>query len=845
MAVVIAVNIIIHSFFVSSAFVNPSGLSGPWPLVTDSLRMLSTLRPAKSNEDPAKTNKLGKIYLEALAMKLNPEPVHLDPRQVGVSKANRLFSIKHVHHTILDSCAKDGHDPNRSQPGVCCETTKADQKELVRHNMEIANASAMMPQPDPELMRYEGLAGNHYNVALRCGKDGMQSPAGDLSALKASDASFNQACETGHQWIVLPSGLPYDLKESIATWRNQDQNENQTLTDGELVRLGKIVVESLLAKSQGSSVSLHLNQVVTATCLKSTLRLNPNTVGGYCRFVCQMYEEKSLHLVDEFLTEWSAKVDSKELAIPSSFFDGICKCEALKNKPLMRLYMSMSMYTKEGSTPAPRPQPDKCGFFNVGDLNSLSKHKWLVDLAENTLQRMVDLRKLLDGYMPHWEVLALVHGAGDLLMRTLFSKSLSNSPAQTWGSMPFNTGKLTQAKVNQILGFWAKYIDSKFPAVDFGEKSGLKEYIVPDTGDLGDVYMVGAGAPKPSDTDSVPNADFPVGCQVVSIKRFTLSVPVKGKPDFRRDVTVGTEAEVIEAEPARVRIKLDLLHKEAMVSTTGWANTKCLKRVVMTEPARGSGSGQTEASAAVPEVITAAHTTDHTCVWLKDWAPLLEGYDDAANLFFLKARANVLLAEVMQLVPDYEEGKDLGIIHRFNHMGACRSEIWTLKDFERGQLMFAPFTTEMKDRLYTTSASASLQHKRDMVPQNRVLAVDGRGRGHLSHADEHKHVPLAKGSLFWVCDRTAETGNANMFLEFCFVTGELNVAIPGFEKAVVKWKKDAIPGIPLLMNKTIVKKHTKLVALDDPVLARIREEDLQEKKKKDSGEGPAVKKLKS
>ena len=130
-----------------------------------------------------------------------------------------------------------------------------------------------------------------------------------------------------------------------------------------------------------------------------------------------MSEDKSLHLVDVFLIQWAATVNSKELAIPSTFFDCICKCEALMNKPLTRLYMAMSMYTKENSTPAPKPQPDKCVFvFNADDLSFLVKHKWLVDIVETTLQRMIDLKKHLDGNMPPWEVLQLQHGAGDLLV---------------------------------------------------------------------------------------------------------------------------------------------------------------------------------------------------------------------------------------------------------------------------------------------------------------------------------------------------------------------------------------------------------------------------------------------
>ena len=51
--------------------------------------------------------------------------------------------------------------------------------------------------------------------------------------------------------------------------------------------------------------------------------------------------------------------------------------------------------------------------------------------------------------------------------------------------------------------------------------------------------------------------------------------------------------------------------------------------------------------------------------------------------------------------------------------------------------------------------------------------------GHLAHPGERKHVATAKGSVFWVCDRTLKPENANVFLEFCSVSGELNVAMPG------------------------------------------------------------------
>ena len=156
----------------------------------------------------------------------------------------------HVHMTILPSIFKDGHDPTRSQPGVCCETTATERNELLKHNMTLAEASPLMPQPVKEMLRFEALAGNHYNTTLRCGRDGIASPAGDLATLKANDTSFAEACGKGHRWIVLPAELGQELKESIAAWRNRDQNGNQGLTDGDLIRLSKLVVDSFLEKGQ-------------------------------------------------------------------------------------------------------------------------------------------------------------------------------------------------------------------------------------------------------------------------------------------------------------------------------------------------------------------------------------------------------------------------------------------------------------------------------------------------------------------------------------------------------------------------------------------------------------------
>ena len=342
----------------------------------------SWTRPARTCEDATRHSQLGKRCNEAMASALYPNPIRIVPKLLGISKFNRLFSVQQVHGVILASMVKDGHDASRAQIGVCVELQDSQQKaDLVAHNERQSESSPLMPPVDKD-MRYEILGATHYNVALRCGEAGMQSPAGDLGLLKATDASFADACTQGHAWIVLPSDLADSLKEDICTWRNQDQNENQTLTDGEIIRQACQVVTEFTSATGGNMATLPLSKVVNAMAMKNTLRLNPSVLGGFARWVCQMAEEKQTKLVHVFLDSWTINVNSKELAIPHSFFDNAAKTDALKQKALLRLHLALAMYTNEGSQVKTRPQPDLCGFISSGDLATLDRHEFLAQLAE-------------------------------------------------------------------------------------------------------------------------------------------------------------------------------------------------------------------------------------------------------------------------------------------------------------------------------------------------------------------------------------------------------------------------------------------------------------------------------
>ena len=119
--------------------------------------------------DPVKATKLSKRFGEAMALAINPEPVTVDPRAIGISKLNRLFSVKQVHNVLLPSIHKHGFDPRRPLAGILCEVRNVAKLEaLIAHNKQLCEAPGMPPLY-PEYIRFECLAATHLNVSIRLG----------------------------------------------------------------------------------------------------------------------------------------------------------------------------------------------------------------------------------------------------------------------------------------------------------------------------------------------------------------------------------------------------------------------------------------------------------------------------------------------------------------------------------------------------------------------------------------------------------------------------------------------------------------------------------------------------
>ena len=121
----------------------------------------------------------------------------------------------------------------------------------------------------------------------------------------------------------------------------------------------------------------------------------------------------------------------------------------------------------------------------------------------------------------------------------------------------------------------------------------------------------------------------------------------------------------------------------------------------------------------------------------------------------------------------------------------------------------------------------------------------------------HKHfvmersTPVAEDedytfSLFWATERTNDSSEANLHLEYPQVEITASVKLPNAKKAVVADATHAAALVPpVLTNKTPVDKHTRLVAINDLNLQKIDEEkELKRKQEKADAAASAAKRAK-
>ena len=310
----------------------------------------------------------------------------------------------------------------------------------MKHNEKMSSMSPLMPRVYKELMRYECLSSSHYNTVLRLAKDGAASPGGDISKAARDDLTFKADVEMGHRWIILPASVSNALRSDVVQWKHVGQNQDQTLTDGDIIRMALVVVDKFVsaAKERGADVArIPLPGIVGGVVNGTPVSLNPNVAGGYSRFVTGMCEDRCRGLVQKFLDFWSVHVTPKLLMIPHTFFENMGKAEAFKKMPYLRLEVAQSMYTHEGAIPRTRPTPDSCGFITAGDITSLSKTPKIAELINSCLEGLHNkLMPILSRFLELHAALDERNSVGNLFVRMAFGKRLQVD----WAAAKVQTG---------------------------------------------------------------------------------------------------------------------------------------------------------------------------------------------------------------------------------------------------------------------------------------------------------------------------------------------------------------------------------------------------------------------
>ena len=335
--------------------------------------------------------------------------------------------------------------------------------------------------------------------------------------------------------------------------------------------------------------------------------------------------------------------------------------------------------------------------------------------------------------------------------------------------------------------------------------------------------------------------------------------------EIRKDLRVGTEVEVLEIgkdndkeHKDKLKIKAYVMHKGEKAELVEWAKRKNLARTSDGGPLDGIMPGDADEAdlepGDLPDEIVKGHETDHDVNRVDDWVGLLDDDGNAACLAVLKAKATMamhLVAEEVRTSIGILTSDDLEVVHRRNKAGVARTEVWTKKMFEAGALVIAPWTTEIKDRLWTTGLSTHLDLPREAVPGHRMLALDGRGRSHLAHEDQKSHIKGEVGNLFWAITRTSDAKGAALRSNYAKVhLPQISVQVPGGPLTKKNMTVAEIPQIPVLCNPKRLEPNTKLTVLIDEKIESLRQQEQQtaleakEAKRKADGDkrGPEAKK---
>ena len=284
---------------------------------------------------------------------LFPDPKQIDPNLILVSPRNRLGAspnVQHVHFGILKSFLKSSFDRYRLAVDICVEyMSEKGIHQFLDHNRRFSHGNKFLPTILPSVTSgpvYASLACTHLNLALRCIKQGSQSPIGDLSAMISGpdNKSLKEVALDGHKWWVLPEHVGSDKQIDISLWRNQDQNENQATNEIEIMRTITHSAKKLLEGGQGK---VSLGDLVSAAQRKNPAKISSTTWMSLTKYYIGFLENGAGDLVEDLSEFHSACVDPRELTVSLRLFQLLAGEDAFRSCPYFRHYMVTTQYTTE------------------------------------------------------------------------------------------------------------------------------------------------------------------------------------------------------------------------------------------------------------------------------------------------------------------------------------------------------------------------------------------------------------------------------------------------------------------------------------------------------------------
>ena len=775
--------------------------------------------------DTGKMKKLAQRVEHVLTSEiLFVEPKQLDPDLVLVAPNNRDGgppNKMHLHLGILKCFKLKGFDRTRPHLGICIKfTSEKGLKELHEHNNRFAKGCKLLP-PIKEGAMYGSLAASHFNLALRCIKNGTFSPIGNLGDLLEDSANLKEVVTSGHRWWVLPETVLKERQVDISLWRNMDQNENQNSHEMEILGGIKATAEHL-CKTQPS--------VKQADLMAAAVRRNPAKVSSKSMItLCQLYigflSNGVVDLVTELIDYHSDHVDPKELAMSIQFISSVCAEEALSKCPHVRLGLLQLQYNTE-KTRANSSGPCFGAFLEPTNITSLCKKGDVLGSLETKIRELKSkYLPILERSLSEREARLEMANYVCLILRCLFSKQW---PAGS--KMSLKPGNFSHEKIMEIGVQWAKSLDLKYPEFNFAEASGLteepKEDDEPDTEvDLRGLRNLKKVSSEGPDPDLGPK--FSRGDEVTVIRRFTWNISQKGQPKYRKDLVEGLEGTIegfadMENRLVLLKVVMDVPDgkKQVVTKETYPRNLKLtsehnLQQAASKEPESEASSSKGPAKPhRVPDHIK-GDSKDSSVVALKSFKEFMADQDKNVMLMYLRSRIGVSLQALCDSLPTYNNN-DLVVVARKNEKGLWKSEVWTKRAFEPLEIQFGPFSSQLKDTHLMASAHAVLdlpKNGRGSHPEKQVLALDGRGRNLMAPkglCDTDAHA----GSFFWMAARTSKVSEANMSLENATFEQTLKVTLPAAKKRKttnLTWESSEMPSVPILVNKAKIEKDMQLL----------------------------------